>query len=60
MFFWWEALIGFLEVASVIAVFVVSVIFLAWYFAILITIGYIAVAFAVGAIIELICKKRKH
>lgn len=56
-FFWWEALIGFLEIISVIAVFVVSVIFLIWYYAILITIGYVAIAVVVVTVIEKIRKK---
>ena len=51
-FFWWEALIGFLEIVSVIVVFVVSVILLAWYYAILITIGYVAIAVAIATLIE--------
>ena len=56
-FFWWEALIGFLEIVSVIAIFVVSVIFLIWYYAILITIGYVAIVCVVSIIIEKLRKR---
>lgn len=56
-FFWWEALIGFLEILSVIAVFVLSIIFLTWYYAILTTIGYVAIALIIATIIEKIHKK---
>lgn len=59
IYFWWEVLIGFLEVASLIVVFIVSAIFLTWYYAIAITIGYIAVVIGIAAIIEKIYKSRK-
>ncbi|MDE6618397.1 MAG: hypothetical protein K2K13_05185 [Clostridiales bacterium] len=57
---WWEALIGFLEVASVIVGFIVSAKFLTWYYAIAITIGYIAVVIGIAAIIEKIYNSKKQ
>ncbi len=57
---WWEVLIGFLEIASIIAVFVVSIIFLAWYYAIAIAIGYIAVVCIIAVIIDKIRKNIKQ
>ena len=58
MYFWWEVLIGFLEVASTIAVFILSAVFLTWYYAILITIGYIAFVCMIAVIIEKIFKNK--
>ncbi len=59
-YFWWEVLIGFLEIASIIAVFVVSVVFLTWYYAISITLGYISFVIIVSVIIDVVSKKIKR
>ncbi len=50
--YWWEFLTGILEIVSVIVIFVLTTIFWTWYYAIAITLGYIAFVCIVATIIE--------
>ncbi len=55
--FWKEIIIGFIIIAVIAATFILSFIFLNWYFAIIITIGGIIIFCMLSIIIELIVRK---
>lgn len=56
---WREVVIGFLEIAVIAVVFTVSIIFLPWYYAIVITICFIVFALLIAALIEQIIKSNR-
>lgn len=54
---WRDSLIGFIIIAVIATTFILSFIFLNWYFAIIITIGGIIIFCMLSIIIELIVRK---
>ena len=56
---WKGIIIGFIELAVIAASFIVSFVFLNWYFALIITIGGIIVFCLLSIVIELIIDKIK-